>query len=83
MKFSGVVTELGDDWHAEALRPYFDALIEIFGAERVMWGSDWPVIDRAGGFDRWYATVNSLASSLSNEERGWVLGGSAAAFYVL
>ena len=40
------------DWTAELLRPFVDDSLEVFGAERLMWGSDWPVSVLAGGYDR-------------------------------
>jgi predicted TIM-barrel fold metal-dependent hydrolase len=42
-KLSGLVTEAGKGWTIDMLRRYVDFLAETFGAQRLMWGSDWPV----------------------------------------
>ena len=42
-KLSGLPAEAGGDWSAEQMAPFLDAAVEAFGAERLMWGSDWPV----------------------------------------
>jgi L-fuconolactonase len=46
-----------------------------------MWGSDWPVVVLAGGYDAWWDASASLLSSLAGDERAAVLGGTAADFY--
>jgi len=83
VKFSGVVTECGDDWRLDELRPYWDALLAAFGPSRIMWGSDWPVIERAGGFGKWLDAVRALASELTAADRRSIFGGAAQAFYRL
>ncbi len=81
-KISGLVTEAGADWTAEALRPYLDHLLSSFGPERLLWGSDWPVVNLAGGYERWRdATLNFLAS-LTDAQRSAVLGGNAERIYL-
>lgn len=42
-KLSGLPGEAGGDWSAAQLHPFLDAAADAFGAERLMWGSDWPV----------------------------------------
>ena len=54
-KLSGLATEAAADWRPEDLRPYVDHLMGAFGAGRLLWGSDWPVVNLAGGYDRWRA----------------------------
>ena len=51
-KLSGLVTEAGGGWTAETLKPFVDVLLEAFGPTRLMWGSDWPVVNEAGGLCR-------------------------------
>jgi L-fuconolactonase len=80
-KLSGLVTEAGPSWQSDDLRPYVAHLVECFGAERLMWGSDWPVVELAGGFDRWWETTEALLAGLSDNERASILGGTAARFY--
>jgi L-fuconolactonase len=48
-----------------------------------MWGSDWPVVDLAGGYARWRAATETLLEPLALREREAVLGANAARFYDL
>src|SRR5579875_2725374 len=51
-KFSGMITEADHrHWSADDLRPYVDHVVECFGMDRVMFGSDWPVCLLAGSYD--------------------------------
>lgn len=80
-KLSGMVTEAGAQWKAADLQPYVDHVLEVFGAQRVMWGSDWPVLDLAADYGRWVETSELLLSGLGEAERREVLGLSAQRFY--
>jgi len=82
-KLSGLVTEAAADWRVDHLRRYMDHLLETFGADRLMWGSDWPVVNLAGGYARWRAASVELLRALAEWERDAVLGGTAVAFYGL
>jgi L-fuconolactonase len=80
-KVSGLATEAGPGWTVATLRPFVEVLFEAFGAERLMWGSDWPVLLEAGDYVRWVATANELAAVLPPADRGKLFGQTAAAFY--
>ncbi len=82
-KLSGLVTEASPAWKTEDLRPYVMHLLETFGPQRLMWGSDWPVVEMAGGFARWREASDTLLGELSETERSAILGGNAARFYRL
>jgi len=82
-KLSGLVTEAGSDWSPEALRPYVDHVLHCFGADRVMWGSDWPVVTLAATYADWDSASRVLLSGLSEHERTAILGGNAQRFYGL
>lgn len=82
-KLSGLVTEAGDGWDQNDLRPYVDHVLSAFGPARVMWGSDWPVSRLAGGYDAWLDVSLALTSDLGAEARDRVFGGTAADFYGL
>jgi L-fuconolactonase len=82
-KVSGLVTEAGPDWNQRGIRPYVDLLIEAFGTRRLMWGSDWPVVELAGGYERWFEVLMNYFSRLNDEEAGAILGGTATRFYGL
>jgi len=80
-KLSGLVTEAGPNWSADTLRPFVDVLLESFGASRLMWGSDWPVLLEAGDYERWLDAATLLTAGLSAEDRALIFGGTAATFY--
>lgn len=83
-KFSGLVTEVpGGQWTPELLWPYFDVVLEAFGAARLMFGSDWPVCLVATEYPRWYRFIASCVTGLTPTERNLVLGGTATRFYRL
>lgn len=83
-KISGLDTAADpDDYTAAAIRPYLEHALSHFGPERLMFGSDWPVSILAGGYARWWATLDELLVSLSVDERRHVLGGTARATYKL
>jgi len=79
-KFSGLVTE-SDGWSLEALRPYAAHVFEVFGPDRVMWGSDWPVCQLEASYDEWRAAAEALTADLPATARAWIFGGTARAFY--
>jgi L-fuconolactonase len=83
VKLSGLVTEAGPEWTTDDLHPFVDVLLEHFGPERLLWGSDWPVVELAGGYDRWRASSLDLLAALDAEDREAVLGGTAARVYGL
>lgn len=80
-KLSGLVTEAGPDWRLDDLRPYVDHLLRCFGPSRLIWGSDWPVVNLAGGYARWRQTTRLLLDRLSVAECDLILGGTASRFY--
>lgn len=83
-KFSGLVTEVrGCQWTSELLWPYFDVVLDAFGPDRLMFGSDWPVCLVAADYARWYKFVEGCVTDLTEAERARVLGGTATAFYRL
>jgi L-fuconolactonase len=82
-KISGLVTEAKSDWQTDDLRSYIDHLVASFGPGRLMWGSDWPVVNLAGGYDRWMEASVACLSALSGDERAAIFGGTAARFYGL
>jgi L-fuconolactonase len=82
-KLSGLVTEASPSWREQDLRPYVDVLLEAFGPSRLMWGSDWPVVNEAGGYAAWHATAAALTESCAISDRGEIFGEVAARFYGL
>ena len=80
-KLSGMVTEAKQDWNVDDLRPYVSHVLEVFGAQRVIWGSDWPVVDLAGGYGAWLAASETLLAHLGQQDRNDIFGLNACRFY--
>ena len=83
-KLSGMVTEIGrPQWTVADLRPYLEVVLDAFGPERVLFGSDWPVCLVACGYARWMEIVQELTAHLSPAERAAILGENARRVYRL
>jgi L-fuconolactonase len=82
-KYSALITEAGSNWTTKDLRPYVDHVIAAFGADRVMWGSDWPVCRLRGEYGDWRAAAMALTGSLSDAEIAAIYGQTANRFYDL
>jgi L-fuconolactonase len=70
-------------WTAADIRPYVEFAIELFGPGRLMFGSDWPVAELAGGYQRAWSAISSVLGELPPPDRDAILGGTARAFYRL
>ena len=82
-KFSALITEADANWQIEDLRPYAEHVIGAFGAERVMWGSDWPVCLLRGEYADWRAAAQVLTAGCTDAEQAAIYGGTANRFYDL
>jgi L-fuconolactonase len=82
-KLSGLVTEAGSGWSPRKLRPYVDHLLACFGAKRLLWGSDWPVVNLAGGYQRWARASDEILAGLPETDRAAIFGDNARRFYGL
>lgn len=81
-KVSGMVTEANHrGWRAEDFRPFLDVVFEAFGAERLMFGSDWPVCLLAASYEQVFALVDDYMAQFSADERAAIFGENAARFY--
>jgi L-fuconolactonase len=69
------------DWTAEDVRPFLHVALEAFGADRLMWGSDWPIVELAGGYEKAWRELNDLFAELDALERAAILGDTAARAY--
>lgn len=81
-KLSGLVTEAAPDWQITDLRQAVDHVRRCFGPRRLLWGSDWPVVNLAGGYAKWLAAAETLLADLSTDEKADVFGGNAARVYL-
>lgn len=83
-KVSGLITEADwHKWHPEEIYPYLDIAFEAFGTERLMYGSDWPVCNLAGSYERAYELFFAYMQSFSEHEKESVFGLNAQKFYNL
>lgn len=81
-KVSGLNTAADPDtWTADDLKPYIDFAKEHFGAERLMFGSDWPVANLAGDYEKVWAETNKAIEGFNAQEKEAILGGTASRFY--
>jgi L-fucono-1,5-lactonase len=82
-KLSGLVTEASRSWTADDLRPYADVVLDAFGPDRLMFGSDWPVCLLAASYAEVLETAQTLTSGLTEPERAGVFAGTATRVYGL
>lgn len=83
-KVSGLVTEAAwGNWNDPHLVPYLDATIDAFGADRIIFGSDWPVCLLAADYSEVVGVIDRWASRLTTDERAMLFGGNATAVYRL
>jgi len=83
-KLSGMITEADlKNWKKEDIFPYMDKVFEFFGADRLMFGTDWPVCKLAGEYDEVCGLVEEYLSKLSTREQELVWGKNAETFYKL
>jgi L-fuconolactonase len=83
-KVSGLNTAADlENWTANDLEPYIAFAVEQFGADRLMFGGDWPVVILAGDYEKVWRETNKALRDLATDERDAILGGTAAAFYGL
>ncbi|MDR6972837.1 amidohydrolase family protein [Leifsonia shinshuensis] len=82
-KLSGLYPADGplDSWQVKDIRPFVDTAIEILGPSRLLMGSDWPISELAGGYERTWDALASTVASLSESERRDVMGGTADRVY--
>jgi len=83
-KLSGMITEADwASWTTATLQPYVAETLRVFGPQRCLFGSDWPVCRVAGGYTRWVEAMDTLLSPLSAEDRQRVFAANAADLYTL
>jgi L-fuconolactonase len=78
-KLSGLATEAKPGWTVETLKPYAEHAISVFGPERIMWGSDWPVVELNGSYGGWRQAAETIVGTGKGSDQK--IGGTAARFY--
>lgn len=83
-KISGMVTEADwKQWRNEDFKPYLDIVVEAFGTNRIMFGSDWPVCLVAASYKEMLGIVEDYFSLFSKSEQEKFFGSNAIHFYNL
>lgn len=83
-KLSGLLTEADwKQWSAGDFYPYLDTVFDVFGVDRVMFGSDWPVMLAAGIYVQWKSLIEKYTENFHDDDKQKVFGGNASKFYKL
>jgi len=83
-KLSGLFTEAAwKEWSVADFYPYLDAVFDAFGTDRLMFGSDWPVILLSGIYVQWKSLIDKYMENFPAEEREKIFGTNAIQFYNL
>lgn len=79
-----MVTEADwDHWQKKDFEPYLETCLEHFGADRLMFGSDWPVCLLASEYEEVIGIVEEYINGLSDTEQEDIMGQTATEFYQL
>ncbi len=83
-KISGMATEANwETWTMAGLQPYLDTVVEAFGTERIMFGSDWPVCLVASSYAKWLNGIQNYFNTFSSTEQELIFADNAIKFYKL
>lgn len=82
-KLSGLLSEAGEAATIDALRPWVREVLSCFGPQRVMWGSDWPVLTLRGDYGGWHRMAQTLVAAHAPSYQAGVFGGTARRVYGL
>lgn len=82
-KLSGLLTEAGPGWQPAQVRPFIDCVLDLFGSERVLWGSDWPVLNLVADYPGWFELAQTCLAGHGAAAVDRVFGGNATHFYRL
>lgn len=80
-KLSGLLTECGVNQTAQDILPYLDHLFLEFGEKRILWGSDFPILNVVSQYSEWYQFCYSYIQTNHKAALPWIFGDSARAFY--
>jgi L-fuconolactonase len=83
-KLSGLFTEAAwKGWSAGDFYPYLDVVFDCFGTDRLLYGSDWPVMLLSGIYVQWKSLLEKYMEKFAEDEKEKVFGGNASLFYNL
>lgn len=80
-KVSGIVNHCDPDWTTETLRPYVEHVIETFGWDRVVWGSDHPVVTLTGSLTRWVEAAREIVAGETGQNQAKLFHANAERIY--
>jgi len=80
-KLSGLVTEADNEWREADIQPYINDIFKLFSPQRVIWGSDWPVLNIASNYDVWFDLARRNCESFDASARDGVFGKTAVECY--
>jgi L-fuconolactonase len=82
-KLSGLLTEAGKSPHATLCTPWIEYILEVFGTERIIWGSDWPVLELASDYQSWFEECYLLTKKYSQSKSDNIFSNNATRIYKL
>jgi L-fuconolactonase len=84
-KVSGLYASRGplNSWTVEAVRPFVDEAMRLFGPDRLLYGGDWPISELAGGYARTWDAMTRILADVGERDRDLILGGTATRVYGL
>lgn len=82
-KLSGLLTEAGKSPATNICLPWIEYVLNIFGSERIIWGSDWPVLELAGDYQTWFESCQKITTTLPVNQKENIYGNNAARIYKL
>jgi L-fuconolactonase len=82
-KLSGLLTEAGKSPNTSVCKPWAEYVLQVFSTERMMWGSDWPVLELAGNLQAWLEECKTITKSLPMEQYKNIYGDNAVRIYQL
>ena len=83
VKLSGILTEAGCRSSFEQLSPYMEHVFRCFGVDRILWGSDWPVLNLASDYGTWLKLSRALVKRFAPLEEDAIFARTAARLYCL
>lgn len=82
-KLSGLLTEAGNTMDFDTIHPFMQHLLACFGPQKLMWGSDWPVINLVSQYNQWKEMTTAFLAPLSNQDKQAIWATTAQTFYKL
>ncbi len=81
-KLSGLMAYCAPDTSSyETIKPYVDRVLNCFGPDRMVWGSDWPVVNLGKGVQEWIKVTNQILGELSKDEAIKIASSNAERIY--